>query len=79
MQMGSGYGALYSTFLLEHNRLVDHLARENPHWNADTLYQEAKRVVIAEIQHITYNEFLPMVLGDVSKTPHNLHGLGDIH
>jgi peroxidase len=38
----------------------------------ETLFQEAKRIVIAEIQHITYNEFLPGVLDDNHMTRFNL-------
>ncbi|XP_050297990.1 uncharacterized protein LOC126737238 [Anthonomus grandis grandis] len=58
--------ALYSAILREHNRIASNLGTLNKHWNDDVLFYESRRIVIAEIQHITYNEFLPTVLGQES-------------
>lgn len=56
-------GALHVILLKEHNRIAEELAKLNGDWSDATLFLEARRAVTAEIQHITYNEFLPIVLG----------------
>ncbi|XP_068084341.1 thyroid peroxidase [Anabrus simplex] len=63
-----GLIAFHVMWLRAHNRLATQLAHLNPHWDDERLYQEARRIVIAMMQHITYHEFLPLVLGpDVVK------------
>jgi peroxidase len=54
---------MHIVWLREHNRVAANLQTLNPTWNDEQLFQEARRVVIAEWQHILYNELLPMFLG----------------
>lgn len=49
-------------YVREHNRLATMLAGQHPTWTDEQLYQQARRLVIGEIQHITYTEFLPSIL-----------------
>ena len=55
--------ALQTLFVREHNYQVDLLHKEHPHWSGDKLYETAKAITTAEMVHITYNEFLPHLLG----------------
>ena len=55
--------ALQTLFVREHNRLAGVAAKAHPNWTDEQLYQYARRMVISEIQKITYDEFLPALLG----------------
>merc|ERR1712016_395052 len=58
-----GLTVLHTLLMRTHNNIATDLHKLNPHWSLDKVYQETRRIVIAIIQHITYNEFLPRVLG----------------
>ncbi|KAK7080273.1 hypothetical protein SK128_017771, partial [Halocaridina rubra] len=47
----------------QHNLLAGILKDLNPDWEDETLFQESRRIVIAQMQHITYNEYVPSILG----------------
>ena len=55
--------AMHTLFVREHNLQVDQLHQQHPNWTGEQLYQNAKAIVTAEIANITYNEFLPHLLG----------------
>ncbi|CAG9540359.1 unnamed protein product [Cercopithifilaria johnstoni] len=63
-----GLSSYHIILTREHNRLVRELQKLNRHWNGDRLFMEARKIVGAEVQAITYREFLPIILGNAFAT-----------
>lgn len=55
--------SMQTLFVREHNLQADRISAENPDLTDEQVYQQARSVVIAEIQSITYNDYLPALLG----------------
>ena len=61
---------LQTLFLREHNFWAQEIAGKNPGMSDEWIYQQARSVVIAEIQSITYNQWLPALLGTHAMAPY---------
>ena len=44
----------HTLWVRQHNRLAKALSTLNPHWNDEQTFQEARRIVGSQMQHITY-------------------------
>lgn len=55
--------SMHTLWVREHNYWADRIAAENPDLDDEAIYQRARSLVIAELQVITYSEWLPALLG----------------
>ena len=56
--------AMHTIWVREHNRIAGELESSNPDLTDEEIFQVSRAVVRAQLQSITYNEFLPALLGD---------------
>lgn len=65
--------AVQILFAREHNRIADILSNLNPRWSDELIFYETRRIVSAELQHIAYKEWLPLVIGSELMAQFNLN------
>ncbi len=58
-----GLTAMHTLFMREHNFWADVFHAAQPYLDDEGIYQRARAMVAAEIQVITYRDFLPLLLG----------------
>uniref|UniRef100_A0A0K0EPD5 peroxidase n=2 Tax=Strongyloides stercoralis TaxID=6248 RepID=A0A0K0EPD5_STRER len=71
MKLGDGRGtifvgiaSLHTIFLRYHNIIARELKIINSHWTNDRIFQETRKIIGSVIQSISYNEFLPALIGE---------------
>lgn len=64
-----GLISLHTLLVREHNRLTEEIGLATPALSGDEIYQQARRLVRAQLQHITYSEYVPLVVGELAPYP----------
>jgi len=67
---------MHTIWMRQHNKVAATLSSMHSDWTDENLYEEAKRITVAQYQHITFNEYLPALLGDSFGQSMGLHAWG---
>ena len=55
--------SMHTLWMRQHNRVASELLSYNPHWQGDQIYHETRKILGAQLQHITYTHWLPNIIG----------------
>ena len=58
-----GLASMHTLWVREHNRVADEVQKLHPEWSDEDVFQNARRIVVAEYQNVVYGEFLPILVG----------------
>ncbi len=65
-----GLTAMHTLFLREHNYWANKIKHQQPYLDDDAIYHRARAIVGAEIQVVTYRDFIPAMLGPNALPPY---------
>jgi peroxidase len=68
-----GLATMHTLMLREHNRLATEIRTASAGLEDETVFQMARRILIAEWQNVIYSEYLPVVLGDDAMKKYRLN------
>ena len=68
-----GLTATHTMWVRLHNTIVRRLSLFRPGDSQEELFQQARKIVVAILQNIHYNEWLPLVLGEETMEAYNLY------
>ena len=57
---------MHILFIREHNFQAAQIAAAHPQWTDEQVFQAARKIVIAEVQHIVIDEFVPALYGNAA-------------
>ncbi len=58
--------SMHTVMAREHNYWAERLAEEHPDWTDDQLFDAARQIVTYELQSITYEQWLPHLIGEAA-------------
>jgi len=58
-----GLTVMHTLLVREHNRMATRILSDNPDEDLEAIFETARRLLVGKIQYITYNEWLPVLIG----------------